>query len=212
MGRNHRSNRFRGPVNALGLAVFDGVLDRALAGRKRRVFAGLPPVVIEVGPGVGANFRYMAPGTRVIAVEPNPAMHARLRRNATRHGIELELRVGAGERLDLPDASVAMVLSSLVLCTVADPVQVVAEILRVLRPGGRYAFVEHVQAGAGSRLRQIQHVVRRPWAWAFEGCSCERDLAAVLRQAGFAAVDLENWTLRPPLTPVSTLIAGTAVK
>jgi hypothetical protein len=53
--------------------------------------------------------------------------------------------------------------------------------------------------------------VRRPWAWVFEGCSCERDLAAVIRAAGFASVEIDQYRLRSPFVPANTQIAGTAI-
>jgi len=60
-------------------------------------------------------------------------------------------------------------------------------------------------------LRGIQRAVRRPWAWVFEGCSCERDLAVVIRDAGFASVEIDQYRLRSPFFPVNTQIAGTAM-
>lgn len=202
----------RGPFNAAFFAAMGGYLDWLMRSRKRRVFADLPGDMVELGPGVGANFRYLSPGTRVIAIEPNPAMHGRLLARAARHKIELELHGVVGEQLDLPDASTDMVVSSLVLCTVKDPAQVLAEVHRVLRPGGRYAFVEHVGAKNHRGLRRIQRVVRRPWAWVFEGCSCERDLAEVIAGAGFASVDMEEYRLHSPILPFNTQMAGIAAK
>lgn len=161
-GVKYRSNALRGPANALGLAMGGGFLERWLAERKRRVFADLPKTVLEIGPGIGANFRYMEAGTTVLAVEPNPAMHAGLVAAAKEYGIALELHRAVGESLGIPDGSVPMVVSSLVLCTVQKPSEVVAEILRVLQAGGRYAFVEHVAATSGSRLRRLQHAIRAP--------------------------------------------------
>jgi SAM-dependent methyltransferase len=105
------------------------------------VYADLPTTVVEIGSGAGANFRYLHRGTKVIAVEPNPYMHKSLRLAAERHGIELDIRDVVGERIDLPDSSVDAVISSLVLCTVTDPSQVVAEVHRILRPGGRYSYL-----------------------------------------------------------------------
>lgn len=203
-------NAVRGPFNAAFFSVLDGYLDWQLAPRKRAVFSDLPLRIVELGPGVGANFRYLRPGTTVIAIEPNPAMHPRLRARARRHRIDLDLRQIEGERIDVVDASVDAVISSLVLCTVRDPEGVVSEAKRVLRPGGRYAFVEHVAADPGSWLRRVQHGVRRPWAWCFEGCSCERDIAAVIDGAGFASVDHERYRLRTPLLPFNPQVAGVA--
>src|SRR3974390_154219 len=120
----------------------------------------------------------------MIAIEPNPYMYAGLRKRAARRGVALENRGVTGDAIDLGDQSADAVISSLLLCTVADPARVVGEIRRILRPGGRYAVPEHVAAPEGSLLRGIQHAVRGPWAWVFEGCSCERDLAAVIGAAG----------------------------
>lgn len=209
-GEAPRTNPVRGRFNAVFFTVMDRYMDHLLRARKTTHFADLPDQVLELGPGVGANFRYLRPGTRVIAVEPNRAMHRRLRARAARYGIDLDLRTVVGERLDVADASVDAVISSLVLCTVGDPAAVLAEIRRVLAPGGRYAFVEHVAAPTGTWLRRVQRVVRRPWAWVFEGCSCERDLGTVIEQAGFARVDAERYRLRSPFLPFNTHVAGTA--
>jgi len=56
----------------------------------------------------------------------------------------------------------------------------------------------------------LQRIVRRPWAWAFEGCSCERDLASLIAAAGFATVDLTPYRIHSPFVPFNTHIAGTA--
>jgi SAM-dependent methyltransferase len=138
-------------------------------------------------------------------------MHGGLLRRAARRGIDVEIRSVAGDAIDLDDQCVDAVISSLLLCTVADPDRVVAEIRRILRPGGRYAFLEHVTAPQAGLLRGIQHGVARPWAWVFDGCSCERDLAAVVRAAGFASVEIDQYRLRSPFLPANTQIAGTAI-
>ncbi|HET7429947.1 MAG TPA: methyltransferase domain-containing protein [Nocardioides sp.] len=205
-----RPHPVRGPFNALFFWVTGGLFDRMLGPHKRRLLVDLPDTVVELGSGVGANLRYLEPGTTLIAVEPNPAMHGRLRRAARRRGVALDVRPVAAERTDLPDASADVVISSLVLCSVSDPHQVLAEVRRVLRPGGRFVFVEHVAAPDGTALRRLQRWVRRPWAWCFEGCSCERDLAAALRSAGFEDVDVEPYRLRSPFLPFNPQIAGVA--
>ncbi len=138
-------------------------------------------------------------------------MHTRLRRAARRRGIALEIRSVVGERIDLPDASVEAVISSLVLCTVSDPAAVLAEIQRILRPGGRFSFAEHVVAKPRTPTRWSQQITRRPWAWAFEGCSCERDLSSLITAAGFTRVELEPYRIHSPFVPFNTHIAGTAI-
>lgn len=188
----------------------DGYINWHLRKHKAPVFGDLPSDVVELGSGVGANLRYLKTGTRLTAIEPNPYMHARLRRAARRRTVELEIRSVVGERIDLPDASTDAVISSLVLCTVADPAAVLAEVRRILRPGGRFSFVEHVAARRRT-TRVVQRLVRRPWAWVFEGCSCERDLASLIEAAGFSHVDATPYRIHSPFIPFNTQIAGTAV-
>ncbi|NMO93228.1 class I SAM-dependent methyltransferase [Actinomycetospora sp. TBRC 11914] len=198
----------RGAFNAAFFTVMGPNLEWNLRRHKRRVFADLPGSVVELGSGVGANLPYLAPGSTLVAVEPNPPMHRRLRAAAERRGVRLDLRERVAEDTGLPDASVDAVISSLVLCTVPDPDAVLAEVRRILRPGGTYRFVEHVAARPGTPTRWLQRVLRRPWAWTFEGCSCERDLEAAVRAAGFARVDVEPYRLHTPFVPFNSQIAG----
>ena len=200
----------RGRFNAFFFGVRGPYLDRQLRPPKRRVFAAHPPAVVELGSGVGANLRYLPAGATLVAVEPNPPMHRPLRAAAARHGVRLDLRGRPAESTGLADASADAVISSLVLCTVTDPVAVLAEVRRILRPGGSFRFVEHVAAQPGTGTRWLQRALRRPWGWLFEGCSCERDLAGLLRSAGFARVEIEPHRLRTPFVPFNPQIAGIA--
>lgn len=200
----------RGRFNAAFFGVMGPYIEWNLRRHKERAFADLPRTVVELGSGVGANLGYLAPGSTLVAVEPNPPMHRRLRAAAARHGVHLDLRERVAEDTGLPDRSVDCVISSLLLCTVADPAAVLAEVRRILAPGGTYRFLEHVAAPSGTPARALQRAVRRPWAWTFEGCSCERDLAAALRAAGFARLDVRPYRLHTPFVPFNTQIAGVA--
>jgi SAM-dependent methyltransferase len=205
-----RVHRLRGPFNAAFFSVLGPYIEWNVRHHKRRLFADLPQTVVELGPGVGANLRYLPPGSTVVAIEPNVPMHRRLRAAAVRRHVHLDLRTASAERTDLPDHSVDCVVSSLVLCSVTDPAAVVPEIRRILRPGGTYRFLEHVVARPGSLTRFLQRAVRRPWAWTFEGCSCERDVARLLSAAGFSHVDITPYRLHGPFIPFNTQIAGVA--
>ncbi|MEV4348418.1 methyltransferase domain-containing protein [Actinoplanes sp. NPDC049596] len=200
----------RGAFNAAFFGLMGPYLDRNLRRHKRRVFADLPGTVVELGSGVGANLRYLRPGSTLVAVEPNPPMHRRLRAAAGRRDIELDLRARPAEDTGLPDGSADAVISSLVLCTVTDPVAVLDEVRRILRPGGSFRFVEHVAAADGTVTRFLQRAVRRPWSWTFEGCSCERDLATLIRTAGFSRVDITPYRLHTAFVPFNPQIAGIA--
>ena len=203
-------HRARGRFNAAFFSVTGPYLEWNLRQQKGRVFGELPREVVELGSGVGANLRYLPPGTTLVAIEPNPHMHPRLRAAAERSGVHLDLRDRVAERTDLPDHCVDSVISSLVLCSVTNPAAVLAEIRRILRPGGTYRFVEHVAAPTGTASRALQRALRRPWAWTFEGCSCERDLESLIRAAGFVSVDIAPFRLHTPFVPFNTQIAGTA--
>jgi SAM-dependent methyltransferase len=200
----------RGPFNAVFFQLMGPWLERTLRRRKERVFAALPGEVVEIGPGVGANLRYLPAGGVLVAIEPNRHMHGRLQAAASRRGVRLDVREAMAESMGLPDGSVDTVISSLVLCSVGEPAAVLAEVLRILRPGGTFRFVEHVVAANGTPTRVIQRVLRRPWSWTFEGCSCERDLERILREAGFAHVEVERYRAHTPFVPFNPQIAGVA--
>ena len=205
-------NPVRGRFNAWFLGALDGYMHCKYAAIKSRLLGQAPAVVVELGPGPGANLRYLSRGTKLIAVEPNRHMHPMLQRRARQLGIELDLRGLAGESLDLPSASVDFVFSSLVLCTVENPEQVIAEVRRVLKPGGRFACVEHVQAPAGSAIHRMQRLIRRPWKWVFEGCDLCRDTGATLRSSGFAQVDVQSLVLPTIFVPIRHQITAMCVK
>lgn len=203
-----------GRLNAWFFATADRYINVVSRRPKRHAFGDIDAgTVVEIGAGVGANFDYLRPGTRLIAVEPNEAMHQRLTRRALDRGIGLEIVGAPAERLPLADDSVDTVICSLVLCTVPDPVGSIGEIRRVLRPGGSFRFVEHVAAPAASPRRWIQTLLARPWSWLFEGCQLCRDTATVIRSAGFAEVDLRRSRLRmSAFVPVNSVISGRATE
>lgn len=209
--RTTHDHPVRGPFNSWILRVLEGHFHRALGATRAELLGSLSGEVLEVGAGNGPTFRYLSPAvTRVHAVEPNPNFHRRLRHAAERSGIDLVLHARGGERLDLPDDSVDAAVTSWVLCTVEDPAAVLAEIRRVLRPGGRFVFLEHVAAPRGSAVRRVQDAVFRPWRFLFEGCHTNRDTAAAIRAAGFADVEHRDVRIATPFVPIRTQIAGSA--
>jgi SAM-dependent methyltransferase len=210
---NTIDNVVRGPLNAAVFRGTDAYAHLMFGRRKRELFATLPSTVLEIGPGTGANLRYYRPGTRLIAVEPNRHMHTALAKAAQRYGIELELREEGADAISLPDGSVDAVVSTLVLCTVPDPVAAVAEIHRVLRPGGQFLFLEHVRAGVHHPvLRRVQRTVARPWRWFFEGCDVLRDTESTLTATAWAELDIRRYRTPTVFLPINTQITGTAIR
>lgn len=210
--RTDLDHPLRGPLNAWFFDWMDAYLHWKTGAEKARLFAGLPTTVVEIGPGAGANLRYYAPGTRLVAIEPNVHMHARLRHNAERRGIELEIHAAGAERMPLESESVDAVTSTLVLCSVPDVEGALAEVRRVLRPGGAFLSMEHVRGPDGSALGVLQRWIRAPWRWLFEGCDVCRDLEGEIRRAGFARVETEPKTVRTAFLPVRPQIVARCVK
>ena len=200
----------RGRFNAAFFSVMGPYLEWNLRRHKRRVFAELPQRGRRARLRGGRQPPLPARRGHARRHRTQPAHAPRLRAAAERSGVHLDLRDRVAEHTGLPDHSVDSVISSLVLCSVADPAAVLAEVRRILRPGGTLRFVEHVAAPAGTPTRALQRALRRPWAWTFEGCSCERDLERLIRAAGFASVDIERYRLHTPFVPFNTHIAGTA--
>jgi ubiquinone/menaquinone biosynthesis C-methylase UbiE len=205
-------NPVRGRINAAFFAFMDWYMHWKLGAQKQRLFADLPDEVLEIGAGTGANFRYLRPGTKVIAVEPNHYMHEALARTARRYSIDLDIRTLGAEGIDVADESVDAVICSLVLCTVDAPDEALAEVRRVLKPGGRFICVEHVAAAPETLIGRIQRLVYRPWRWFFEGCHTHRDTAAALRRAGFRRAEIEPFAMSTAFVPIRTQIAAVCVK
>ena len=197
-------------IHAWVLAHLGVRYERMVADRKRALFAGLGGNVLEIGPGTGPNLVYYPPGIRWLGVEPNPYMVPYLKTAAARAGLPVDLRPGTAERLPAEDSSMDAVVSTLVLCSVSDPEGVLREIRRVLKPGGRFLFIEHVAAPPGTRLRRVQTAIRPLWKIIGDGCHPDRETGVTIERAGFAHVRYENFRL--PLGPVATQIAGFAVK
>lgn len=145
-----------------------------------------------------------------MGIEPNFHAHAYLEARARECGLDARVQEGVAERLPLPDESVDAVVSSLVLCTVGDLDATLREIRRVLKPGGRFVFIEHVAAPAGTWLRRVQRLVRWPQGVIADGCRPDRETWRAIEAAGFSHVVTCHDRL--PVPVVGPHIMGLAVK
>lgn len=154
-----------------------------MARARHRVVAGLNGRILEVGAGTGLNFSHYRAGAVVTAIEPDPHM---LRRALPRRRVpaKVELLSADAEALPFSDRSFDAVVSTLVFCTIADPMAAARELRRVLKPGGALHFFEHVRA-AGQWLGTSQDAIDPLWGRLFAGCHVNRDTLALWRRAGF---------------------------
>jgi ubiquinone/menaquinone biosynthesis C-methylase UbiE len=178
---------------------------------RRRLVAGTQGRVVEVGAGNGRMFPHYPPAvTRVLAVEPDDTLRALAARAADTAPVPVEVLAGDADRLPVDDGWADVVVASLVLCSVPDQATALAEIARVLRPGGELRYYEHVRSG--KRLTAaIQDLVTPLWTRAVAGCHPNRSTAAAIRAAGFAVEQEETFAFRPLVLTVGTdHILGTA--
>ncbi|MBE9105037.1 methyltransferase domain-containing protein [Nostoc sp. B(2019)] len=185
--------------------------EEEIADRKRALFAQLHGNVLEIGPGTGPNLSYYPSDIHWIGIEPNPFMHPYLQQEAERLGLEIDLRSGDAEHLEVEDNSMDAVVSTLVLCSVNNLAAVLQEVIRVLKPGGCFFFLEHVAAPQGTMLRRIQHGIKPLWKTLGDGCHPDRETWLALENAGFEQVDYQHFRANLPAI-VSPQIIGVAVK
>lgn len=177
--------------------------------RKLQLFQGVHGQMLEIGAGTGVNFEFIPAGVHWTGVDPNPRSLRYIGKAANRTGHEFEFRQASAGALPFPEASFDYVACTLTLCSVEDPVQVLEEIRRVLRPGGEFLFMEHVAAAAGSPLLRRQRLLR-PVFRCLAGCTPDRDTGSLLRAAHFSALEMEQFELSVPV--VSPHICGRAVR
>ena len=211
------------PTRAKGHPVFARYYVRAsrametggLAGHRQRALAGLTGTVIEVGAGNGLNFaHYPAEVTSVLAVEPDPYLREIAAQQARQARVPIEVRDGVAERLPAADATFDAAVATLVLCSVADQRAVLAELHRVVRPGGQLRFLEHVQAGTPG-LRRVQRLMDATiWPVLLGGCHTGRDTAAAIASAGFTIKRLDEFRFPPTRlsSPATPHVSGVAVR
>lgn len=178
---------------------------------KQGLLASVRGKVLEIGPGAGANLSYYPKTVEWIGIEPNPFMHAYLRREADRQGLRQgEVWEGTAENLPADRNSIDAVVSTHVLCSVRDLEDSLREIERILKPGGQFIFLEHVAAECGTCMRKIQNGIEPIWKAAFDNCHPNRETWKALEKVGFAEVSYWQFTL--PFPVVSPHIAGVAKK
>ena len=169
------------------VAFFERLL---FSGGRRWVAARATGDVLEIAAGTGRNLRHYPQGVHLTAIELSPAMLELARREAAAVGREADLRVGDAQALDFADESFDTVTCTLALCTIPDERRAIAEVHRVLRPGGRFVAMEHVRSPLRS-VRAVQRLIE-PLTLRFEHDHLLRDPLDHLSSAGFVVEHVER--------------------
>jgi len=166
---------------------------RGATEHRRRLVEAAYGAVVEIGAGYGATFRfYPAAVTGVLALEPDPTLRGLALAAARTAPVPVTVQDGMAEEVPTADASVDVVVSSLVLCSVADQSAALAEVVRVLRPGGLLLFYEHVRS-AHRVLGAAEDLVTPLWSRMAGGCHPNRDTVAMIAGAGLTVQGLERF-------------------
>jgi ubiquinone/menaquinone biosynthesis C-methylase UbiE len=187
-------------IYRLGMPVFDRLFYRRY---RREAMAHAFGRLLMVGLGPGTDLLFLPAGvTSVAAVEPETAMRRMASALAHRHGIDVDIVDGIGESIPFPDNNFDSVHIGLVLCSVDDVAATLAEIRRVLAPGGRLVVLEHVR-GEGL-MGRFQDLIAKPWSWLASGCEPNRRTVDAITAAGFDVAGLRRirrTLVPPPCTP-----------
>jgi SAM-dependent methyltransferase len=180
-----------------------------MAERRRRVLAGATGRVIELGAGTGLNLdHYPTAVDDLVLTEPDEGMSRRLEARVRESSRTAEVVHAPAEELPFEDHSFDTAVSTLVLCTVEDPERAVSELRRVLRPGGRFLFIEHVRSDS-PRLARWQDRLEEPWAAFAEGCRCNRRTLDLLESSlAVKRVEQDAWRRMPLI--LKPLVVGEA--
>jgi len=196
------------PLFARAFARAVGGMDRrGAAGHRRSILAGLQGTVIEIGAGAGSSFPlYPSTVTQVLALEPDDYLRSVARKAAANAAVPVTVVAAAAEHIPADTGSADAVVASLVLCSVKNQAAVLAEIRRVLKPGGTLAYYEHVRS-RHPVVAKVEDVLTPVWGRFMGGCHLNRDTLAAITSAGFTVRDNQRFgfavqRLNPPLAHI----------
>ena len=195
-------------------AIYDRFMqaseDAGLGAWRRELLASAAGDVLEIGAGTGANLAFYSPKVRrLVMSEPDAAMRKRLARRVRAGTRVAEIVSATSERLPFPGASFDAVVATLVLCSVDDPRVALDEVRRVLRPGGRFLFIEHVESDRTERQRW-QRRLEPIWKRIADNCHLTRRTDELIVAAGFRLEHVERASMRKAMPIVRPTVRGVA--
>jgi ubiquinone/menaquinone biosynthesis C-methylase UbiE len=180
---------------------FAAVEDAGLREMRRELLSEAQGRTIDIGSGTGANLELYPAEVELVMAEPDPHMARQLRRKLAASGREVEFVEAGAEDLPFEDSSFDTAVFTLVLCTVPDPRAALGEVARVLKPGGKMLFLEHVRSRHPG-LARWQDRLEKPWRFVGDGCHCNRDTVATIEASPLQLEHVERGKLpkAPPIT------------
>ncbi|MGA4843377.1 class I SAM-dependent methyltransferase [Streptomyces sp. G45] len=201
------------PVFARAYARFSVGAEPRIGPFRRQLLRGVSGRVIEVGAGNGLNFaHYPSAVAEVVAIEPERVLRQLAVSAALRSDVPVDVVPGAAEALPVKSEAFDVAVVSLVLCSVRDVPRALAELRRVLRPGGELRFFEHGRAPGPAMTTAQRALDRTVWPLLFGNCHVARDTVGALRAAGFTLGPYRRVLVpeKGPRLPTSYCVLGTA--
>jgi len=203
----------RHPVFARVLSMASRHEPAQMRRHRQELLAELSGRVIELGAGAGTNFAHYPPTVKqVVAVEPEPYLRDQAHAAAATAAVAVEVIDGIADELPAEDSSFDAAVACLVLCTVPDQATALAELRRVLRPGGTLRFYEHIRSHQPAVAHGQELVDHLFWPRAFGGCHTARDTPAAITAAGFEIEQQRRISVHPvaAVFPAATVAIGRA--
>lgn len=196
-------------------AVYDPWMRRVerdcLSSWRSELLQGLTGAVLEIGAGTGANLpHYPETLDRIALAEPDRHMRKHLQRRALRFALPVEISDADADALPYADATFDAVVATLVLCSVPSPARTLTEVRRVLKPGGRLFFLEHVAAEGNAPRRLLQGVCEPAWRRVAGNCHLTRETHRDIERAGFRFLSFVRESLGKSLPIVRPCVRGVA--
>ncbi len=199
--------------NVIFPRFYDCVADQPFWAKYRKEqLASVDGEILEIGVGTGLNLPHYPPHVRrLITADPNPGMNQRLQRRIDETGIEVNKQIISSESLPFDEATFDCVVSTITLCSIPDVQQAMGELFRVLKPGGRFLFLEH---GACPDPKVAKWQRRLNWLQGIiaDGCTLTLDVPDLLATQPFSSVEIDTFYMEKTPRTHGYMFRGTATK
>jgi ubiquinone/menaquinone biosynthesis C-methylase UbiE len=183
-----------------------------VAAQREKLLAGATGEVLEIGIGTGLNLPHYPEAIRKItAIDPNPGMHSKARKRIEASGMEVDKRILGGESLPFDDGSFDCVVSTFTLCSIAEVDRALVEFFRVLRPGGKFLFLEHglsPDAGVQKWQRRLNGFQR----FVADNCHLDRNIRELVEQQPYESTECEEFYMEKTPRHLGYIYRGAAVR